>query len=354
MPILSKTLEVIDCMQKIQILQEKLNQPKKIVITTHDKPDADALGSSLGMANYLVKLGHQITVISPSIYPEFLHWMKGNDDVVIFTDHEPDYSKKIVDSADIIFALDFSVLSRINDLGEIVRESKAFKVNVDHHLEPEDFADVQVWSTQAAATCELCYDLIVSLGHEDLIDKDIAECLYAGIMTDTGGFRHPNTTKNVHEVVAKLIEKGADNSRVSKNIYDKNSLNRLRFLGYALSENLKVIPEYRVAYFAITEDILSKYESKTGDTEGLVNYALSLSGITLACLFKESEGKVKISFRSVGAFPANEIASEYFNGGGHRNAAGGRVDLSMKDTLDLFKSILPKYAQLLEEEQKKV
>lgn len=354
MPVLSNTVQVIDCMQEIELLQERLSQPAQVIITTHDKPDADALGSSLGMANYLLKLGHEVKVITPSIYPEFLHWMKGNEDVIIFTEHDAEFSRHLVNQADIIFALDFSVLSRINDLGEMVREAKGFKVNIDHHLEPEDFADFQYWSTQAAATCELCYDLIVNLGHETLIDKDIAECLYAGIMTDTGGFRHPNTTKNVHEVVAKLIEKGADNSRVSKNIYDKNSLNRLRFLGYALSENLQVIPEYRVAYFAIMEDVLAKYESKIGDTEGLVNYALSIEGITLACLFKESEGKVKLSLRSIGEFPANEIASKYFNGGGHRNAAGGRVDLSMEETIELFKSILPEYAKQLEEEQKKV
>ena len=345
---------VNDCMQEIRLLKEKLAKPSKIVITTHDKPDADALGSSLGMANYLLKLGHEVTVITPSDYPEFLHWMKGNDEVKIFTQEKAEDCDTWVKSADIIFTLDFSVLSRINDLGEMVRSASGYKVNVDHHLDPEDFADFRYWSTQAAATCELCYELIVALGNEDLIDKDIAECLYAGIMTDTGGFRHPNTTKNVHEVVAKLIEKGADNSRVSKNIYDKNSLNRLRFLGYALSENLKVMPEYQAAYFAISEEELAKYESKTGDTEGLVNYALSIEGITLAGLFKESAGKVKISLRSIGDFPANEIASKYFNGGGHKNAAGGRVDLSLEETVKLFKGILPEYAQQLEEESKKI
>ncbi|MBO6497615.1 MAG: bifunctional oligoribonuclease/PAP phosphatase NrnA [Roseivirga sp.] len=341
-------------MQEIELLKEKLAKPSRIVITTHDKPDADALGSSLGMANLLKKLGHDITVITPSDYPGFLHWMKGNDEVKIFTDETPQDCQQWVNDADIIFALDFSVLSRINELGEMVRQAPGYKVNVDHHLDPEDFADFRYWSTEAAATCELCYQLLVSLGFEELIDKDIAECLYAGIMTDTGGFRHPNTTKNVHEVVAQLIEKGADNSRVSKNIYDKNSLNRLRFIGYALSENLKIIPEYQVAYFAITEEELARFESKTGDTEGLVNYALSIEGVTLAGLFKESEDKVKISLRSIGEFPANEVAARFFNGGGHRNAAGGRVEMSLEETMKLFKSILPEYAQQLEEESKKV
>ena len=215
-------------------------------------------------------------------------------------------------------------------------------------MAPEDFADFQLWNTKAAATCELCYELIVALGDEELIDKDIANCLYAGIMTDTGGFRHPNTTQNVHEVVAKLIKLGADNSQVSKNIYDKSTLNRLSFLGFALGQNLEVIEEYHTAFFALKDNDLAKFESKTGDTEGLVNYAFSIEGITLGALFKETDEGVKISLRSTGEFPANEIASKYFNGGGHRNAAGGRVFDSLEDTIEKFKSILVEYKEQLQ------
>lgn len=337
-------------MQNLDLLKSKLSSPSKIVITTHVKPDADALGSSLGMANYLIKKGHDVRVITPSEYPGFLHWMKGNDDVLVYSEDTHGTAKELIDQASIIMALDFSVLGRIDELGDMVKEASGFKVNVDHHLDPEDFADFRLWDTGAAATCELCYELIVALGDIDFIDKDIAECLYAGIMTDTGGFRHPNTTQNVHEVVAKLIAHGADNSRVSKEVYDKNSIDRLRFLGYALSQNLQVIPESRVAFFALSEEELRQYNSKTGDTEGLVNYALSIEGITLAGLFKESAGGVKISLRSIGKFPANEIAAKYFNGGGHRNAAGGRVELSLKETVALFKSVLGKYKDQLEEE----
>ena len=341
-------------MQNIDLLKSKLSQPSKIVITTHVKPDADALGSSLGMANYLLKKGHEVQVITPSDYPKFLHWMKGNDDVLIFDVSTSIKVAEEIDTADIIFTLDFSVLSRIDDLGEIVRASNAFKVNVDHHLEPEDFADFRLWNMSAAATCELCYELIVTLGDENLIDADIADCLYAGIMTDTGGFRHPSTTQNVHEVVAKLIGCGANNSRVAKQVYDQNSENRLRFLGYALNQNLKVLMDYRVAYFALTEAELSAYNSQTGDTEGLVNYALSIEGITLAVLFKEAAGGVKMSFRSVGEFPANEIASKYFNGGGHRNAAGGRTQDSLENTLNKFLEVIEEYKPQLEEEIKKI
>ncbi|OEK05868.1 DHH family phosphoesterase [Roseivirga misakiensis] len=341
-------------MEDIDLLKTQLNNPSKIVITTHHKPDADALGSSLGMANYLIKKGHRVQVITPSEYPAFLHWMKGNDDVLIYSDEAHAKCEELMEKADIIMTLDFSVLSRINVLGEMVRSAKGFKINVDHHLDPEDFADFRLWNTGAAATCELCYELIIALGDENLIDKDIAECLYAGILTDTGGFRHPNTTQNVHEVVSKLIAHGADNSRISKNIYDKNSVDRLRFLGYALNQNLEVLMDKRVAFFALSQEELRQYNSKTGDTEGLVNYALSIEGITLAALFKEADDGIKISLRSIGEFPANEMAGRFFNGGGHRNAAGGKVETSLAEAVDLFKTAIEEYKEGLQEEYKKV
>ncbi len=335
-------------------LKEKLSQARKVVITTHHKPDADALGSSLAMANYLRKKGHSVQVITPSEYPEFLHWMKGNDGVLVYANETKQQCQEFINEAEVIFALDFSVLSRINDLGEMVRAAVAYKVNVDHHLEPEDFADFQYWSTKAAATCELCYELILALGDESAIDADIADCLYAGIMTDTGGFRHPNTTKNVHEIVAQLIEKGANNAQVSKNIYDKNSHERLKFIGYALSEKLVVLPELKVAYFAISDADQKKFNTKTGDSEGLVNYALSIEGITLAVLFKEADGGVKLSLRSIGDFPANQMATQFFNGGGHKNAAGGKVDMSLEETIKLFLEAIKSYKNQLEEECEKV
>ena len=337
-------------MQHIDSLKARLNTPCKIVITTHDKPDADALGSSLGMARYLLKKGHLVNVITPSDYPSFLHWMKGNDEILIFGEATKERCATLIEKADVIIALDFSVLSRINELEEPVKVSRGFKVNVDHHLNPEDFADFRLWNTEAAATCELCYELIVALGDEELIDKDIAECLYAGIMTDTGGFRHPNTTQNVHEVVARLIAHGADNSTVAKNIYDRNSEDRLRFLGYALHQNLQVMKTHRVAYFALSEAELKAYHTKTGDTEGLVNHALSIEGITLAGMFKQSGEIVKVSLRSIGQFPANEVAAKYFNGGGHRNAAGGRYKGTLAEAVMLFKEVLNEYKIALEKE----
>ena len=337
-------------MQDLESLKAVLSSPKKIAITTHFKPDADALGSSLGMANYLIKKGHTVQVITPSDYPEFLAWMKGNDDVLVYSEAEDARIKEIYNDSDVIITLDFSVLSRINGMGDMVRESKAYKVNIDHHLKPEDFADFRLWNTEAAATCELCYELIVALGDREVIDSDIAECLYAGIMTDTGNFRHANTTQNVHEVVSQLIQLGADNAKVARNVYDGNSLNRLRFIGYALSEKLTVLPEYNTAYFAITAEELSRFNSQTGDTEGLVNYALSLKGVVFAALFTDRKEAIKMSFRSIGEFPANEIAATFFNGGGHRNAAGGRTTDTLEETVDKFKSVIVDYKELLDKE----
>ena len=330
-------------MEALASFKKELSSPKKIFITTHVKPDADALGSSLGLANYLIRKGHEVSVVTPSDYPSFLAWMKGNESVLDFSKPEDKPLATLrLEQADIIFCLDFSVLDRVNELGEMIRKSDAFVVNIDHHQDPEDFADFRYWSTKAAATCELVYQLIVELGDKDLIDKAIAECLYAGIMTDTGGFRHPNTTKNVHLVVAELIEIGADSSQIANLIYDSNSVNRLKFIGFAITRRLIVREDLHTAYFVISKKDLKKYQSQTGDTEGLVNYALSLDGIKLAALFSEREDGIKISFRSSSDVAVNKFAASYFNGGGHKNAAGGKSALSLKDTVDRFESLVEK------------
>lgn len=336
-------------MQNLASFKEFLSVPQKVVITTHHKPDADALGSSLGLSAFLKKKGHSVTVITPTDYPKFLHWMKGNDEVIVFNEGNEQKSAELVKEATAIFCLDFSNLHRINDLGELVREASATKVLIDHHQEPEDFADFISWSTQAAATAELVYMLIRDMEEESMVDPDIADCLYAGIMTDTGSFKHPNTTRNVHLITADLMERGADVSRVAKLIYDTNSQDRIRFLGYALNEKLTVLPEYRTAYFAITAEELKRFKSQTGDTEGLVNYALGIEGITLAAVIIDRTEAVKLSFRSVGAFSVNVFAREHFDGGGHKNAAGGKSDLSLEETVRKFENLLEDYKdQLLE------
>ncbi len=334
-------------MRHFEAFKELLSTPKRIVITTHHKPDADALGSSLGLAAFLAKKHHQVHVITPTDYPKFLHWMHGNDGVIVFNEGNEEHSRKLVNDAEVIFCLDFSCLKRINELGEIVGEAGAIKVLIDHHENKEDFADFELWDIKAAATCELIYDLIVEMGEQYLIDKDIAEALYAGIMTDTGSFRHPNTTKNVHKVVANLIDIGADVAKVSKLIYDNNTVDRLRFIGYALSEKLVVLPEFKTAYFIITAEELKRFNSRTGDTEGLVNYALSIENITMAAVIIDRPDGIRLSFRSVGEFAVNDLAAKHFEGGGHKNAAGGASDVSLEETEQKFLKLLPLYKEQL-------
>lgn len=329
--------------------QTVLSSPKRIVITTHHKPDADALGSSLGLSGYLKQLGHTVTVITPTDYPAFLHWMEGNADVVIFTN--PGMEAKaatLVAEADLIFCLDFSSLDRINELGELVRSATGQKVLIDHHRNPEDFAQFVLWDVEAAATAQLIYRLLCNLGHRDMITPGMANCLYAGIMTDTGSFRHSNTSKEVHVVVSELISLGANVNQVSQLIYDNNSHDKLRFLGFALNERMKVIPEYSTAYIAISAEDIVKYRVKTGDTEGLVNYALSIRGIVFAALITEREDGTKLSLRSTGDFSVSDLANAHFHGGGHRNAAGGRSSLPFQETLSYFESLLPQYQDSLE------
>lgn len=338
-------------MQDLQAFKELLSSPKKIVITTHTKPDADALGSSLAWAGYLRKKNHQVHVITPTDYPRFLAWMPGNDDVIIFNNGQEKRSAQLVNEADIICCLDFSSLKRINELGDIVRDATACKVLIDHHLEPEHFADFEWWDTKAAATAQLIYELIVDMGDKQDVNVEIGECIYAGIMTDTGSFRHPSTTHKVHLISAELIELGVETNKIHRLVYDNNTEAKLRFLGFALLQKLVVLPEYRTAYFAITADELQRYHSQTGDTEGLVNYALSIENIVMAAVLIEriesNVRTVKMSFRSTGEFSVNDFARKYFDGGGHRNAAGGKSDLKLDQTIQKFLSLLVEHKESL-------
>jgi phosphoesterase RecJ-like protein len=327
-------------------LRKELADSKKIVITTHHKPDGDAMGSSLGLYHFLCSLGHEVHVITPTDYPYFLHWMPGHPEVIDFL-QDPAKATELVAAADWIFCLDFNTLSRINELGELVRASKAKKAMIDHHLEPEGFEDFRYWDTTACAAAEMVYRLIIDLDLADHINTDVATCLYTGIMTDSGSFRFPSTTAKVHRIIADLIDAGANNAHIHELVYDTNSENRLKFLGRVLGERMTVLPELNTAYISIEKELLKEYNIVTGDTEGIVNYALSIHGIRLAVLIIDRGELRKLSFRSKAEFPANEIAKKYFEGGGHRNAAGGASKDSLEDTVQKFLSILPEYQYLL-------
>lgn len=337
-------------MKNLPALKALLANPGNIAIVTHFKPDADALGSSLGLAGFLRRKGHQVTVITPSDYPAFLAWMPGNEGVIVVTPDSADSllrAGQAFSTADIIFCLDFSSLKRIDALEPIVREATATKVLIDHHLEPEQFAQFELWDTNAASTAGLVFQLISELEEKHLINPDIANCLYSGLMTDTGGFRHSNTRQQEFQIAAELTALGANPSRVAKEIYDTNSIERLKLTGYVLGQKLHVIPKYHTAYITLTSEELKQFGSQTGDTEGLVNYGLSIKGIKLSVLMYDRKHEIKLSFRSLGDFSVNELARKHFEGGGHRNAAGGMSKLPLEATLEKFIALLPEYEKQL-------
>ncbi len=327
----------------ITSLKLLLSQPKKIVIVSHKNPDGDAIGSSLGLYHFLIKLNHEVSVIMPNDYPGFLKWMPNQD---IIKDYETNkkIANELIEETDIIFTLDFNSLERAGDMEYSLNNSEAIKIMIDHHQQPSDYATFMYSDVSICSTSQMVYHFINMLGEDHLIDSNIGTCLYTGIMTDTGSFRFSSTTSTTHRAVADLIEKGVDNSAIHSHVYDTNSYNRLQLLGCALN-NLKVIPELKTAYITLSQKELNKYNFRKGDTEGVVNYGLSLQDIVFAVIFIEhkQEGIVKISFRSNGDFSVNDFARNHFNGGGHTNAAGGRSNLPLQKTVEKFISILPDY-----------
>jgi phosphoesterase RecJ-like protein len=336
---------------EIKKVKAFLSKPKNIVIVTHWSPDGDAMGSSLGLYNYLIQKKHNVQVITPNDYPSFLSWMPGNKKVLDFSANaKPAISK--VAKADFIFCLDFNSLKRIDLLGVEVAKSKALKMIIDHHLQPEDFADYMLHSIKACSTCELIYDFIQLMGDQKRLTKEIANCLYTGIMTDTGSFRYPSTTAKTHKIIAELITAGAENAVIHDLIYDNNSEGRLKLLGYCLAEKLTVLKQLETAYFALGQHDLHEFNYKKGDTEGVVNYALSIKDVRFSAFFVERDGIIKISFRSKGKFDVNLFARRHFSGGGHANAAGGMSALSLPDTIAKFVALLPEYKKQLTSKKK--
>lgn len=327
-------------MESIPALKNLLGTPQNIVITVHQRPDGDALGTGLGLAALLKKLGHQVQVIAPTGYPAFLNWMAGSSEVIICAQGQQERSFELLNKADVIFCVDFPTLNRLNEMEPVVRDATATKVVIDHHPTSEAFGDLIFRDTKAASTTELLYEIIEALGFQELVDQDIAECLYVGLMTDTGSFKHANTTAKTHLVAASLIHHGADVTKASRLIYDNNPLNKLEFLGFALNQRLVVLKEYNTAYFIIHREDYKKFQLKTGDTEGLVNYALSVQGIVFAAIIKEKKEAVRLSLRSSGNIPVNLWAQEYFDGGGHTNAAGGTSHLSLEETVTKFEDLV--------------
>ncbi|MFP2996425.1 bifunctional oligoribonuclease/PAP phosphatase NrnA [Spongiivirga sp. MCCC 1A20706] len=334
---------------QLEALKNLLSSPQKVVIIPHKNPDGDAIGSTLGLALYLEKLGHSCHVIAPNDYPKFLKWMPTEERIIKY-DQTMKHAIDLINDATLIFTLDFNHLSRIGAMGEDVEEAKAPCVMIDHHQQPADYATYMYSDTTMSSTCEMVYHFINMLGDIKLIDQNIASCLYTGIMTDTGSFKFASTTGTTHRVAAALLDTGIDGFKIHSKIADTNSTNRMKLLGCAL-KNLVVLEDYKTAFISLSKEELNAHDFKKGDTEGFVNYGLSLEGIVFAVIFIEDlqDNFIKLSLRSKGDFSVNQFARNHFNGGGHDNAAGGRSDHTMEATIEKFKAILPDYKTQLYE-----
>jgi len=327
-------------MQPIQNIFPLLATPKKVVITTHQKPDGDAMGSSLGLAHFLKQLGHTVTVISPTNWASFLNWMPGCKEVL---DYEApnDKASTALAAAEWVFCLDFNTLNRTKRMEEQLQAVAAEKILIDHHREPQtEVFTYGISDTGKSSTAEMVFDFIMASGHEDKITTEVAECIYAGVMTDTGSFRFPSTTASVHLLVAKLKEKGLQHSHIHEELFDNFLEGRFRFFGNVLLNRMEIFYEYNTALIAIPQQDLIKYDVKTGDTEGLVNFPLSIKGIKLAAIIIDRGEERKSSFRSKDGFDVNTFARKYFNGGGHFNAAGGANKESLEEVVAKFKKAM--------------
>lgn len=322
-----------------------LSYPKDIVITTHRNPDGDAIGSSLALYHYLNRLGHVVRIVVPSEYPAFLAWMPDVEKIIIY-DTEPELSKKVFKNAEIVFCLDFNSLDRIDKVGDLFAKRKVTKILIDHHLYPEPFADYTISNTEASSTCEMVFDFIEDLGDKNVIDKSIGECLFTGILTDTGSFKY-STSAKLFRIVAQLLEAGVNDYLLQDLIFNSMTEKQLRLLGHCLYNRMEILEEYRTGIIILTKEDYVDYDIKRGDTEGIVNYLLKMSKIVLAAFITEQPTIVKISLRSKGDFSVQEIARKHFKGGGHKNASGGASFKGLRTTVNRFKELLPLYKEQL-------
>jgi phosphoesterase RecJ-like protein len=328
--------------EDILAIKNILETPKKIAIIPHRSPDGDAMGSTLALYHFLIKINHQPTVISPNEFPNFLEWLPASESVLIYENDRVN-TTKILNEAELVFTLDFNSLYRTGDMEQVLKKLTVPFIMIDHHQKPDDYAAFTYSDTSFGSTCEMIYNFIEFLDKKDFIDKTIATCLYTGILTDSGSFRYPKTTGTTHRIVAEFIDLGIENTEIPNLLFDNASYNRLQLLGRAL-QNMKVLPEYKTSYITLSQKELDEFNYEKGDTEGIVNYGLTIKGIVFAVIFIEhnDENIIKISFRSQGNFDVNQFARDHFNGGGHINAAGGKSNLSMEETVKKFENLISK------------
>ncbi len=326
---------------KIKQLKNLLSKEKKFIITTHTNPDGDAIGSSLALFHLLKKMSFNVNVITPNQHPKFLDWVPGCDSVIIYENNE-EYASKIIYNSDVIFTLDFNDLKRCGKIAENINLKKHELIMIDHHQSPNNYAKIMFSNPEVSSTCELIYNIAVNLGQMDLIDKDISTCIYLGMMTDTGSFQYNGVNGKTHNTLSFLLQKGIDHNKIYNNIYNSNTLSKLKILGCAIN-NLSLIPNKQTSFTFLTRDELKENKYKKGDSEGIVNYGLSLKNICFTAIFIEDEIEIeliKISFRSKKDFPCNRFAKEFFSGGGHINAAGGKFEGTIANAIKKFRSSL--------------
>ena len=327
-------------------LAELRKHSGKIVITTHHKPDGDAMGSSLGLYHYLKNAGIDSQIVTPTDYAEFLHWLPGNDTVIVY-EEDSKRSKELIDAAGYIFCLDFNALGRINEMGDYIAHSDARIVMIDHHQDPHDFDHERFVEIGASSACELVYRYIQTHLDASLMTTEMGECIYTGLITDTGSFRFGSTTSSTIRTAADLMDLGVVPDRIYRSLFDQNRLERLQLLGYFLANKIELIEDGKVALAHMTSAELQKFNVVTGDTEGFVNYGLGIKGVQMSALIIDRDYLVKMSFRSAEHFPCNEFSAEFFGGGGHKNAAGGASKDTLDNTLAKFKESIKTYRKYL-------
>jgi len=330
---------VLDLSKYTKELIKLFSSSENILLICHINPDGDAIGSQLALYHYLTAKGYKVGMMTPNYLQDFLKWMDGVDQINIYI-KDRKICRKLIGEADLIVMLDFNQANRLGEAEDLVVKSNAKKILIDHHLDPQDFADLTISEPSKCSTAELLHELICEIDQTQFMNKPYAEALYVGIITDTGNFEHGSYTSRTFRIVADLLESGVDKARVLNLIYNNYSVNRTRLQGYALNKRMVILSEYFTAYIFLTKDDLKEYNHVKGDTEGFVNLPLAIKGVLFSALFIEKDGFIKLSFRSKGEFPSNEFASKYFNGGGHLNASGGEYSDTMENTINYFLKVL--------------
>jgi len=320
--------------------------PGSIVVVPHSNPDGDAIGAAYALAIVLKNSGRNVRIITPNDYPGFLNWLNGEIEITNFLKNRKE-AKKTIKNSSVMFCVDFNEINRVDEMKKSIQDFGGIKILIDHHPYPSDFCDLSVSDPTYSSSSELVYDLIVSLGMDSFLDKKAAEALYAGIMTDTGSFSYSTSRPSMYKALSALISFGIDTESIHSKVYDNFTADRFRLMGYCLLHKLVILPEFRTAYISITRDELKMFNFVPGDTEGFVNIPLSINNIVFSALFIEKENLVKASFRSKGSFPANQFSALHFEGGGHKNAAGGEAGTSLEKVIEKFTQLLPRYLHLL-------